>query len=70
MPYDPAIHYRRSIRLKGYDYWLTPIFNSQEGICFVTICCMEKICRFGGLRVILNQVQDAMTDGEIALNIK
>jgi hypothetical protein len=24
MPYDPAIHHRRSIRLKGYDF-------SQEG---------------------------------------
>jgi putative transposase len=30
MPYDPAIHHRQSIRLKGYDY-------SQPGAYFVTI---------------------------------
>jgi len=36
MPYNPAIHHRSSIRLKGYDYWLTPIFNSQAGMYFVT----------------------------------
>ena len=30
MPYTPAIHHRRSIRLKGYDY-------SQTGMYFVTI---------------------------------
>lgn len=31
MTYNPAIHHRRSIRLKGYDY-------SQAGMYFVTIC--------------------------------
>ncbi len=31
MAYDPYRHYRRSIRLKGYDY-------SQKGMYFVTIC--------------------------------
>jgi REP element-mobilizing transposase RayT len=31
MKYNPAIHHRRSIRLKGYDY-------SQAGLYFVTIC--------------------------------
>ena len=40
MKYNPAIHHRHSIRLKGYDY-------SQEGMYFVTICCQERICRFG-----------------------
>jgi len=30
MAYNPAIHHRRSIRLKGYDY-------SQEGMYFVMI---------------------------------
>ncbi len=35
MTYNPNIHHRRSIRLKGYDY-------SQEGLYFVTICCQEK----------------------------
>lgn len=31
MKYDPRVHHRRSIRLKGYDY-------SQSGAYFVTIC--------------------------------
>ncbi|MEO8147743.1 MAG: transposase [Bacteroidia bacterium] len=40
MKYNPQIHHRKSIRLKGYDY-------SQAGMYFITICCHEKICRFG-----------------------
>ncbi|MDR3365715.1 MAG: transposase [Prevotellaceae bacterium] len=43
MPYDPAIHHRHSIRLKGYDY-------SQEGLYFITICCQGRICRFGKIK--------------------
>jgi putative transposase len=39
-PYNPNIHHRRSIRLKGYDY-------SQAGLYFFTICCQDRICRFG-----------------------
>jgi len=31
MPYDPEIHHRRSIRLRGYDY-------SQPGSYYVTLC--------------------------------
>jgi len=31
MKYDPDIHHRRSIRLRGYDY-------SQAGFYFVTLC--------------------------------
>jgi REP element-mobilizing transposase RayT len=50
MKYNPDIHYRRSIRLPEYDY-------SQEGLYFVTICCQDKICRFGKIM-----------DGEIVLN--
>src|SRR5690554_6981916 len=42
MPYDPKIHHRKSIRLKGYDY-------SQDGLYFVTICCENRICRFGNI---------------------
>ena len=38
--YNPQIHHRRSIRLKGYDY-------SQAGMYFVTICCKDRECRFG-----------------------
>lgn len=35
MPYNPDIHHRRSIRLKGYDY-------SQAGAYFVTICVNQR----------------------------
>ena len=38
--YNPNIHHRRSIRLKGYDY-------SQEGLYFITICVQDKKCLFG-----------------------
>jgi REP element-mobilizing transposase RayT len=40
MTYNPDKHHRRSIRLKGYDY-------SQAGMYFITICCQDRICRFG-----------------------
>ena len=40
MPYNPQIHHRRSIRLKGYDY-------SQAGLYFITICYENKKYRFG-----------------------
>ena len=50
MPYNPTIHHRRSIRLKGYDY-------SQSGLYFVTICCQDRICRFGKIE-----------NGEMVLN--
>jgi REP element-mobilizing transposase RayT len=40
MKYNPQIHHRRSIRLKGYDY-------ASEGIYFVTICTLDKKCLFG-----------------------
>lgn len=40
MSYNPHIHHRRSIRLKGYDY-------SQAGAYFITICCDNRKNRFG-----------------------
>jgi len=40
--YNPNIHHRRSIRLKGYDY-------SKAGAYFITICCQNRICRFGNI---------------------
>ncbi|KAA6350485.1 hypothetical protein EZS27_002092 [termite gut metagenome] len=58
MPYNPIFHHRRSIRLKGYDY-------SQAGLYFVTICCQDKICRFGKIEkgeMVLNE------SGQIAYN--
>ena len=48
--FNSAIHHRRSIRLKGYDY-------SQAGLYFVTICCQDRICRFGKIE-----------NGEMVLN--
>jgi putative transposase len=42
MKYNPLIHHRRSIRLKGYDY-------SQAGAYFITICCHGMQCRFGNV---------------------
>lgn len=38
--YNPNIHQRRSIRLKGYDY-------SQAGLYFITICVQHRECLFG-----------------------
>jgi REP element-mobilizing transposase RayT len=40
MKFDPKIHHRRSIRLKGYDY-------SQAGAYFVTIVAWQRECLFG-----------------------
>jgi len=38
--YNPNIHHRRSIRLKGYDY-------SQPGLYFITICVKNRKHLFG-----------------------
>ena len=40
MAYNPAIHKRKSIRLKGYDY-------SQAGLYFITICVQNRELLFG-----------------------
>jgi REP element-mobilizing transposase RayT len=40
MTYNPEIHHRQSIRLKGYDY-------AQMGAYFVTICVKDHVCLFG-----------------------
>ncbi len=40
MKYNPTIHHRRSIRLKGYDY-------SQNGAYFITICVQNRESLFG-----------------------
>jgi REP element-mobilizing transposase RayT len=42
MTYDPEIHHRRSIRLRGYDY-------SLPGAYYVTVCAFEKKCIFGSI---------------------
>lgn len=41
--YNPAIHHRKSIRLKDYDY-------AKEGLYFITICCHENACLLGEIR--------------------
>ena len=40
--YNPDIHHRRSIRLKGYDY-------SRSGLYFITLCVVDRICVFGNV---------------------
>lgn len=50
MIYNPDIHHRRSVRLKGYDY-------SQAGLYFVTICTHQRLSLFGeiiGSEMMLN----------------
>ena len=42
MTFNPDIHHRKSIRLRGYDY-------SQAGMYFVTICTQGRQCLFGGV---------------------
>jgi len=57
MKYNPDIHHRRSIRLKGYDY-------SQAGLYFITICTQNRLCLFGEIekgRMVLNK-QGIMID--------
>jgi REP element-mobilizing transposase RayT len=54
--YNPNIHQRKSIRLKGYDY-------SQAGLYFITICCQDRICRFGKIENDIMILNDA---GKIA----
>ncbi|MFO8011466.1 MAG: transposase [Dehalococcoidia bacterium] len=36
MTYNPEIHHRRSIRLKGYDY-------SRAGLYFITVCTYNRL---------------------------
>jgi putative transposase len=50
MKYNPHIHHRKSIRLKGYNY-------AQAGLYFITICCQNRTCLFGEIvdgKMILN----------------
>ncbi len=50
MSYNPQIHHRRSIRLKGYDY-------SQAGAYYFTIVVQYRACLFGNVlsgEIILN----------------
>jgi REP element-mobilizing transposase RayT len=54
--FNPALHNRRSIRLKGYDY-------AQEGFYFITICCQDRAHLFGEM---VNGEMNLNEFGEIA----
>ncbi len=43
MVYNPKIHRRRSIRLKGYDY-------SQSGMYYITMVAQNWLCLFGHVK--------------------
>lgn len=43
MKFNPQIHHRRSIRLKGYDY-------ARADLYFITLCCRSKACLFGEIQ--------------------
>jgi len=52
MQYNPEIHKRQSIRLKGYDY-------TKEGLYFITICIHNRECLFGEIEngeMVLNEI--------------
>ena len=64
MKYNPKIHHRRSIRLKGYDY-------SQAGAYFITICCKDMKCLFGKIEngeMIMNEFGQIAFDEWINLS--
>jgi hypothetical protein len=61
--YNPKIHHRRSIRLKGYDY-------SKAGLYFITICCQNRICRFGEIVVTENMPTMKLNDSGKMVNEK
>ena len=42
MGYDPKIHHRKSIRLKGYDY-------ARAGLYFITLCVQNRAYLFGNI---------------------
>jgi putative transposase len=50
--YNPAIHRRRSVRLRGYDY-------SSPGYYFITICTQNRACLFGDVANGQMQLNDA-----------
>ncbi|OGI20681.1 MAG: hypothetical protein A3B68_09050 [Candidatus Melainabacteria bacterium RIFCSPHIGHO2_02_FULL_34_12] len=55
--YNPAIHHRRSIRLKEFNY-------SQNGYYFITICTKNRECYLGK---IINKKMTLSNEGKIVL---
>jgi len=60
--YNPQIHHRRSIRLKGYDY-------SQAGAYFITICTHNRECLFGEI-VGANDIRPEMRLNEYGQTVR
>jgi len=61
--YQSKKYQRKSIRLKGYDY-------SNAGLYFITICCKDRVCRFGDVvngEMVLNEFGQIAHDGWIKL---
>jgi len=59
MKYNPDIHHRRYIRLKGYYY-------TQDGVYFVTICTDNRECLFGKIvngAMVLNDAGKMVENG-------
>jgi putative transposase len=56
--YNPNIHHRKSIRLKGYDY-------SKKGLYFITICVQDRLCLFGDIDVGASLVDALNTDVDV-----
>lgn len=64
MKYNPNIHHRKSIRLKGYDY-------SREGMYFITICTQNREALFGEIiddKMVLNVAGDMIGKTFISLS--
>ena len=61
MKYNPKIHHRKSIRLKGYDY-------SKSGAYFITICCQNRKCRFGEI-IVGASLADAPVETDAQMNL-
>ncbi len=55
MTYNPDIHHRKSIRLKGYDY-------SKPGLYFVTVCTFKHGFLFGDIK---NNEMELNNGGEV-----
>jgi putative transposase len=58
MKYNPQIHHRQSMRLKGYDY-------SKAGLYFITICTHNGINLYGNIeneKMILNNAGNIAND--------
>lgn len=58
MTFNPEIHHRKSVRLKGYDY-------SRDGVYFVTICSYDKECIFS---IVKNHHVILTEEGRIVLS--